>query len=105
MTQLEAAHSIEKLTDQLVNKYHPDKIILFGSGAQDLEEVNDIDFFIVKNDVLHFGAERIQQLYRLVVSDAPVDYIVYRPSEVAERLSMGDPFVTGIFKEGKVLYG
>ena len=105
MTRLEAAHSVKKLTDQLVSKYHPDKIILFGSAAQDVEEVNDIDFFIVKNDVPHFGAERIQQLYRLVVSDAPVDYVVYRPSEVATRLAMGDPFVVGIFLEGKVLYG
>lgn len=105
MTRLEAAHSIEKLTEQLISKYHPDKIILFGSAAQDLDEVNDIDFFIVKNDVPHYGAERIQQLYRLVVSDAPVDYVVYRPLEVAMRLSMGDPFVTGIFKDGKVLYG
>jgi len=26
-------------------------------------------------------------------------------SEVEERLSLGDPFVTGVFKEGKVLYG
>jgi len=105
MTRLEAANSIEKLTEQLVSKYHPEKIILFGSAVRGSDAVNDIDLFIVKNDVPHFGAERIQQLYRLVVTDAAVDYIVYRPSEVAERLSMGDPFVMDIFEYGKVLYG
>jgi len=31
MTRLEAAHSIKKLTDQLVSKFHPDKIIIFKS--------------------------------------------------------------------------
>jgi predicted nucleotidyltransferase len=105
VTRLEAANSIEKLTEQLISKYHPEKIILFGSAVRDFEAVNDIDLFIVKNDVPHFGAERIQQLYRLVASDTAVDYIVYRPSEVAARLLMGDPFVTGIFRDGKVLYG
>jgi len=35
----------------------------------------------------------------------PVDYIVYRPAEIAERLSLGDPFVAGVLTEGTVLYG
>jgi hypothetical protein len=30
---------------------------------------------------------------------------VYRPGEVAERLSLGDPFVVAVLKEGRVLYG
>ncbi|WP_306533263.1 hypothetical protein [Geobacter sp.] len=38
-------------------------------------------------------------------TDLPVDYLVYRPSEVAERLALGDPFVTAVFREGKVLHG
>jgi hypothetical protein len=38
-------------------------------------------------------------------TDLPVDYLVYRPSEVAERLALGDPFVAAVFREGKVLYG
>jgi predicted nucleotidyltransferase len=105
MKRLEAALSIQKLTDQIVNNYHPEKIILFGSAAGNSENINDIDLFIVKDDVPHIGAERIQQVYRMIVSDVPVDYLIYRPSEVAERLSLGDPFVTCILKEGTVLYG
>ena len=38
-------------------------------------------------------------------TDLPVDYLVYRPSEVAERLALGDPFITAVMKEGIVLYG
>jgi hypothetical protein len=67
--------------------------------------VNDVDLFIIKDDVPHLGAERIRQLYRIMDTDLPVDYIVYRPAEVAERLSLGDPFVAGILREGRVLYG
>lgn len=51
------------------------------------------------------GAERIRQLYRLMDVDLPVDYLVYRPAEVAERLALGDPFVLSVMNEGKVLYG
>lgn len=106
MTKREIFLRIEDLTLQLVAKYAPDKVILFGSAARDDDdEINDVDLLIVKDDVPVFGAERIRQLYRLMDTDLPVDYLVYRPSEVAERLSLGDPFVTGVFNEGKVLYG
>ena len=105
MTRQEIAPHLESLTQQLVAKYAPEKIVLFGSAARDDAEVHDVDLFIVKDDVPHLGAERIRQLYRLMDTDLPVDYVVYRPEEVAKRLSLGDPFIVGIFKEGKVLYG
>ncbi|MBI5603459.1 MAG: nucleotidyltransferase domain-containing protein [Deltaproteobacteria bacterium] len=81
-----------------MTKYAPEKIILFGSAAKDTDEVNDVDLFIIKDDVPHLGADRTHQLFRLIETDLPVDYLVYRPSEVAERL-LGDPFVNDIFKE------
>ena len=105
MTILEIRSQIESLKQQLVAKYHPDKVILFGSAAREADVINDVDVFIVKDDVPVLGAERIRQLYRLMDTDLPVDYLVYRPSEVAERLAMGDPFVAAIMKEGIVLYG
>jgi uncharacterized protein len=105
MTRSEISSGVESLKQELLTKYAPEKIILFGSAAKDTEEVNDVDLFLVKDDVPHLGADRIRQLFRLIKTDLPVDYLIYRPSEVAERLALGDPFVTGIFKEGKVLYG
>jgi len=105
MTAQEITSKIEMLKQQLVLKYHPQKVILFGSAARSGDEVNDVDLFIVKDDVPTLGAERIRQLYRLMDTDLPVDYLVYRPSEVAQRLALGDPFVSAVFRDGKVLYG
>lgn len=96
---------IDLLTQQLIHTYSPEKIILFGSAAQSSGEVNDIDLFIVKEDVPHAGSERIRQLYRMMDTDLPVDYLVYRPAEVSERLTLGDPFIQDILLHGKVLYG
>jgi uncharacterized protein len=105
MTAQEIAFGIDNLKQQLVAKYHPERVILFGSAARESEVINDVDIFIVKDDVPILGAERIRQLYRLMETDLPVDYLVYRPSEVAERLALGDPFVTAVIREGVVLYG
>ncbi len=105
MTRAEIFIRIEALREQLVAKYAPEKIILFGSAIHEEGEVHDVDLFIIKDDVPHLGAERIRQLYRLMDTDLPVDYLVYRPAEVAERISLGDPFVVGVLREGRVLYG
>jgi predicted nucleotidyltransferase len=105
MTRAEISIRIEALRQQLVDKYAPEKIILFGSAAREDGEVNDVDLFIIKDDVPHLGAERIRELYRLMDTDLPVDYLVYRPREVVERQSLGDPFVLGVLREGRVLYG
>src|SRR4030066_1477553 len=100
-----AFKEIDHIKNKLIEKYKPDKIILFGSSAWGEEEINDIDLFIVKRDVPYYGADRITELYRLMDVEIPVDFIVYKPEEVEERFSLGDPFIKKIFKEGKVLYG
>ena len=105
MTKTEIQQAISCITKQLIDKYHPEKVILVGSASKDGEEAHDIDLFIIKSDVPFYGSDRAGQLYRLVETDAPVDYIVYKPQEAEERLCLGDPFVTKIFREGKVLYG
>jgi len=96
---------IDSIKDQLISKYKAEKIILFGSAAWGHGETNDIDIFIIKSDVPHYGSDRLIELYRLIKTDAPVDYIVYKPEEVEDRLTLGDPFIKKIFKDGKVLYG
>lgn len=105
MTRTDMLSRIDALMQQLIAKYSPQRVILFGSAAREDGEVNDIDLFIVKDDVPFFGSERIRQLYRIIDTDLPVDYLVYRPAEVEERVALGDPFVMGIFREGKVLFG
>lgn len=45
----------------------------------------------------------MSELYHLMDTIVAVDYIVYKPEEVEEHLSLGDPFIKKIFKEGKVL--
>lgn len=41
----------------------------------------------------------------MIERNIPVDFLVYRPEELENRLKMGDPFLKAILKEGRVLYG
>jgi predicted nucleotidyltransferase len=97
---------IESITAQIIKKYKPEKIILFGSAARgEISADSDADFLIVKKHTPHYGADRIRELSRLIDRDIAVDFLVYRTDELEKRLSMGDPFLKGVIKEGKVLYG
>lgn len=105
MNRTVTLEKIDAIKKQLIEKYKPEKIILFGSSVWGKEDINDIDLFIIKKDVPYYGADRITELYRIMDIDAAVDYIVYKPEEAEERLSLGDPFIKKIYKEGKTLYG
>jgi predicted nucleotidyltransferase len=97
---------IHRITAQLVAKYSPERIILFGSAARgELHPESDADFLIIKRDCPHLGAERIRELQRLIDRNIPVDFLVYRPEEFAHRLALGDPFLKAILREGRILYG
>ena len=97
---------IDSITEQIIEKYGPEKIILFGSAVTgDIGPDSDIDFLIIKRDTPFKGAERIRELSRLIERNVAVDFFVYRPDEYEKRLSMGDPFLKIITKEGRTLYG
>lgn len=97
---------IEDIKTQIVEKYKPERIILFGSAAWGKpNEDSDLDFLIIKNNVPYIGVDRMREVRRLVDTDAACDFIVAKPSEIKKRIKLGDPFVKKIINEGKVIYG
>lgn len=105
MTNSQIQSQIDSITQQLIQKYKPEKIILFGSGASgQMGPDSDLDFFIVKNDKKP-KHDRMVEVYRLVDKDIAADFLVYTPEELATRVKMGDPFIKLVLLEGKVLYG
>jgi predicted nucleotidyltransferase len=97
---------IQNITHQIIEKYKPEKIILFGSAARGERNLNsDADFLIIKKETPLYGADRIRELSRIIDRKIPVDLLIYRPEEFEKRLKMGDPFLKSVLKEGRVLYG
>lgn len=97
---------IQSIADQIIEKYRPEKIILFGSAARgEFTPDSDVDLLIVKKNTPLYGIDRMRELRKLIKRRISADFLVYRPEEMEKRLQMGDPFLRAILAEGKVLYG
>ena len=106
MEPFEIKLEIENIVQQIVQKYSPMKIILFGSaGRKEYDKVTDLDFLVIKEDVPLHGLARMRELDKLIERNIAADMLVYRPNEFAERVRLGDPFIKSILEEGQVLYG
>jgi uncharacterized protein len=104
--ELDFEKEIQSITKQLIEKYGPEKIILFGSAARgSTGPDSDADFLIIKKQTPYYGSDRIRELSPIIERSIPVDFLICRPEEFEKRLKMGDPFLKAILKEGRVLYG
>ena len=104
--QTKITQEINSIVRQIVSKYNPIKIILFGSAARgDFEKANDLDFLIIKDDVPYLGIDRMRELDEIIDRNMAADMLVYRSAEFDERVALGDPFIKTILREGRILYG
>jgi len=104
--ELDFEKEIQNITQQIIEKYKPEKIVLFGSAARGKPDLDsDVDLLIIKKETPLYGADRIRELSRIIERNIPLDLLIYRPEEFEKRVQMGDPFLKSVLKEGKVLYG
>lgn len=101
------ATTIQEIVTHLVTDYEPMQIILFGSFARgEAHRDSDIDLLIVK-ETNESPLERRVHVRRLVFQPErriPFSPLVLTPTELNQRLTMGDPFYREIMQQGKVLY-
>ncbi|RMD60745.1 nucleotidyltransferase domain-containing protein [Candidatus Parcubacteria bacterium] len=96
---------LTEITRRIVEKFHPYQIVLFGSYAAGRPgPESDVDLLVIM-DSDEPMAKRIRRVLEVAkVRFLPMDVIVRTPEEIAERLAMGDFFLTDILEKGKVLY-
>ena len=94
---------IKIVADKIAREYKPEKIMLFGSYAWGVPNVDsDVDLCIVKK------TKNTRDMARKIDGSLwgrtfPIDIIVYTPSTIKERIKK-DFFVKDIFEKGKILY-
>lgn len=104
MIEQDFKKEIKKLKQILKNKYHPEKVILYGSVANgQITEDSDIDVLIIKKTNKNFW-ERMLELRKLVELSVPFEPLVLTPIELEERKRAGDFFIEEILEEGKIIY-
>lgn len=96
---------LKEVTDKIVRKFNPEKVILFGSYAWGTPtKDSDVDLFIVKESDKSRRESQIEMRSFLFGSSFPYDVLVYDPKEAEKRIQIGDFFIKDIFDKGKILY-
>lgn len=97
-------YAVNKITEQIVSKFRPTRIILFGSIAKGTYNSNsDIDLCIIK-DTLN-KRELITNIYTEIDCEIPFDILIYTNKEWAKNINDQSSFAYKINKTGVVLYG
>ncbi len=96
---------IDGIVNRIVENYHPEKIILFGSYAYGTpSEDSDLDLLIIKDSNLpryKRGREVRKYLRGLKLA---IDLVVYTNEEVQKWSDVRTSFITTVVEKGKVLY-
>lgn len=95
---------IEAFSQQIVEKFQPERIILFGSYAYGQpNEDSDVDLLVI----LPFEEMPVQTAVAIrqqTKPSFPLDLIARTPEQIQQRLNMGDFFIQDIINKGRILY-
>lgn len=95
---------IQQIVQQIVDRFHPRKVILFGSYARGTPTADsDVDLLVVMEtdeNPLHTAA----RISASIDHPFPLDILVFRPSELQASFERQGVFATEVMANGVVLY-
>lgn len=103
--QRELSQALKNILQVLAAEYGPEKVILFGSLANDdVHEWSDLDVVVVRDTPKPF-LQRLREVALLCRAPVGVDFLVYAPREFAEMTADRNPFILEeVLRKGKVVY-
>ncbi|MFQ5612788.1 MAG: nucleotidyltransferase domain-containing protein [Anaerolineae bacterium] len=99
------AETLDKMVEQIVKRFRPWRIVLFGSYARgEAQAGSDLDLLIIApSDEPRW--RRTVPVYRLLAGfGVPKDIVWWTPEEVAEWGGVKAHFINTALREGKTLY-
>jgi predicted nucleotidyltransferase len=94
---------IRQFARAVAERFHPDKIILFGSHAYGVpSDDSDVDILVVmrtRNQI-----DQAVAIRRAIPVGFPMDLIIRTPTNLGWRLREGESFHSEIVRKGTVLY-
>ena len=96
--------NLTNIITQIIRKFNPDKIILFGSFAYGNPDDNsDIDLLLIM-DYKGSARKKATEVLQSIDYHYPLDLMVRQMAIVQHRIQKGDFFLKEIMEKGKVLY-
>lgn len=100
-----AQTALDTMIDRIVVRFHPQRVVLFGSHARGTATAqSDIDLLVVLDQVADKRQAAVE--IRRALSDLPMskDIIVTTPEEIARRGNLTGSILRPALREGKVIY-
>ena len=96
--------AIDAFVHALVERFKPERVILFGSHARGgADPQSDVDILVL----MDFEGRPFEQAFNIrsqIARSFALDLLVRRPAEVRRRIEMGDSFLREVLEKGKILY-
>lgn len=98
-------HNIRGLVCRIADEFQPEKVVLFGSYAYgNPGPESDVDLLVIMNTSLSSRQQRLKISQAISPRPFPLDIIVRTPEELEQRLELGDPFLSEVISQGRVIY-
>lgn len=105
VSQLEASEATARIIQKIVDRFHPLRIILFGSRARgDAHSDSDFDLLIIAPSDKPRWQRTVPVYHALAGMGVPKDIVWWTPEEIAEWDGVKSHFINTALREGKVLY-
>jgi predicted nucleotidyltransferase len=97
--------ALQAFTAQLVERFAPEKVILFGSMARgEARWDSDADILVV---MPYEGRPlaKIREIRKACRPGFPLDLLIWRPEDLEPRYRWGDPIIREALDHGELLHG
>ena len=99
-----ARDKIRAFVDEVVRRFQPERVVLFGSYAYGQPTADsDVDLLVIMRHK-GAGAEQAARIRQMIRSGFPLDLIVRSPANIRQRVKIGDSFIREILEKGQVLH-
>jgi len=105
MTEPEIARVLDEMVQRIVARFHPDRIILFGSHAQGMPTRNsDLDILIVMPVEGSRRSKANEIDLALADLTVPIDVIVVTPDQFERPKNVLGTIVREAVRDGRIVY-
>lgn len=105
MTKTEIHKALDEMVGRIVDSFHPDRIILFGSYANgEPTQDSDIDLLIVMPVKVSCRRQANEIDLALADRSVPIDLIVLTPEKFDRQKNLMGTIAFEALREGRVIY-
>jgi predicted nucleotidyltransferase len=105
METTEAETLLQQVTRQIVERFNPERIVLFGSRARgEAKSDSDLDLFVEMETARRPPKRAVEIASIFGLRPWPLDVVVYTPAEVERLRNVRGTLLSIIEAEGRLLY-